>query len=135
MYPGQYFSTGNPDIDSSIVFATDNSWSNIMLFIKWISSWCFRYLFESRTTIPIISTDFGAKYLMFFSSRSIKMREKCISFAQLVLLSLYIFLREVCLLFNFWMMKFTITFFWHNCEFYYRKLNTLPSKNIQTEQN
>ena len=33
----------------------------------------------------------GAKYLGFFSSRSLKMREKYISFAQLVLLSLYIF--------------------------------------------
>ena len=31
----------------------------------------------------------GAKYLGFFSSRSLKMREKCISFAQLVLLNLY----------------------------------------------
>ena len=35
--------------------------------------------------------DQGAKYLGFFSSRSLKTREKCISFAQLVLLSLYIF--------------------------------------------
>ena len=33
----------------------------------------------------------GAKYLSFFSSRSLKTREKYISFAQLVLLSLYIF--------------------------------------------
>ena len=33
----------------------------------------------------------GAKYLGFFSSRSLKMREKYISFAQLVLLSMYIF--------------------------------------------
>ena len=33
----------------------------------------------------------GVKYLGFFSSRSLKMREKYISFAQLVLLSLYIF--------------------------------------------
>ena len=35
--------------------------------------------------------DQGAKYLGFFSSRSLKTREKCISFAQLVLLGLYIF--------------------------------------------
>ena len=34
----------------------------------------------------------GAKYLAFFSSRSFKTREKYISFAQLVLLTLYIFL-------------------------------------------
>ena len=40
--------------------------------------------------------DPGAKYLSFFSSRSLKMREKYISFAQFVY-----FLREVCLLFNF----------------------------------
>ena len=38
----------------------------------------------------------GAKYLFFFSSRSLKKREKYISFAQFVY-----FLREVCLLFNF----------------------------------
>ena len=33
----------------------------------------------------------GAKYLVFFSSRSLKKREKYISFAQLVLLILYVF--------------------------------------------
>ena len=38
----------------------------------------------------------GAKYLGFFSSHSLKAREKCISFAQLVY-----FLREVFVLFNF----------------------------------
>ena len=43
----------------------------------------------------------GAKYLGFFSSSSLKTREIYISFAQLVFLSLYIYLREVCLLFNF----------------------------------
>ena len=51
-------------------------------------------------------SDSGAKYLGFFSSRSLKLREKCISFAQFVY-----FLREVCLLFNFWMINFTIMFF------------------------
>ena len=55
---------------------------------------------------------FRCKIFGFFSSRSLKTREKYISFAQLILLSLY-FLMEVCLLFNF----------------------TLPSKNLQTEQN
>ena len=44
----------------------------------------------------------------FFSSRSLKTREKYISLAQFVY-----FLREVCLLFNFWMIKFTITLFPH----------------------
>ena len=46
----------------------------------------------------------GAKYLGFFSDRSLKMREKYISFAQFVY-----FLREVCLLFHCWMIKFIIT--------------------------
>ena len=41
-----------------------------------------------------------------FSSRSLKTREKYISFTHFVY-----FFREVCLLFNFWMKKFTIMFF------------------------
>ena len=45
---------------------------------------------------PNFSHMHGMKYLVSFSSRSLKMREKYISFAQLVY-----FLREVCLLFNF----------------------------------
>ena len=48
----------------------------------------------------------GAKYLGFFSFHSLKTREKYISFAQFIY-----FLREVCLLFNFWMIEFTIVFF------------------------
>ena len=39
----------------------------------------------------LVSSGLGAKYLGFFSSRPLKTREKYISFAQLVLLSLYIF--------------------------------------------
>ena len=51
----------------------------------------------AATMSPVIKIyNLGAKYLCFFSSRSLKMREKCISFAQFVY-----FLREVCLLFNF----------------------------------
>ena len=46
----------------------------------------------------------GAKYLVYFSTRSFKTRER---FAQFVY-----FLREVCLLIN----------FWHNCEFYHSKI-------------
>ena len=42
----------------------------------------------------------GAKYLVFFSSRSLKTWEKFISFAQLVLLSLYIFWGK-CVYFQF----------------------------------
>ena len=38
-----------------------------------------------------LKSKLGAKCLVFFSSRSLKMREKYTSFAQLVLLSLYIF--------------------------------------------
>ena len=45
----------------------------------------------------------GAKYLGFFSTRSLKMREKYISFAQFVYC-----LREVRLLFNFRIIKFTV---------------------------
>ena len=49
-----------------------------------------------RSRIPSEEDDqlinfLGAKYLGFFSSHSLKTREKYISFAQLVLLSLYIF--------------------------------------------
>ena len=44
---------------------------------------------------------YGATYLVFVSSRSVKMRE--LSFAQFVY-----FLRKVCLFFNFWMKNFTI---------------------------
>ena len=63
------------------------------------------------------TSDSGAKYLVIFSSRSLKMTEKYISFSQFVY-----FLREVSLLFNFWMIKLTIMFFWHNCEFYHSKI-------------
>ena len=45
----------------------------------------------ASTASESMEEDKGAKYLGFFSSRSLKTREKCISFAQLVLLSLYIF--------------------------------------------
>ena len=71
----------------------------------------------SKNRQRALSLDTGAKYLGFFSSRSLKTREKYISFAQFVY-----FLREVCLLFNFWMMKVPNGFFWHNCEFYHSKI-------------
>ena len=48
----------------------------------------------------------GAKYLVFVSSCSVKMRE--LSFAQFIY-----FWGKVCLFFNFWMIKFTITVFPH----------------------
>ena len=48
----------------------------------------------------------GAKYLVVFSSCFLKTRENYISFAQFVYFS-----TEVYLLFNFWMMKFTIMLF------------------------
>ena len=64
--------------------------------------------------------DLGAKYLGFFSSRSLKMREKCISFAQFVY-----FLREVRLCQNI-IVNFII-----------QKLKSKHTslKNIQTETN
>ena len=40
---------------------------------------------------PGIGNSIGAKYLVLFSSQSLETREKCISFAQLVWLGLYIF--------------------------------------------
>ena len=43
-----------------------------------------------------VNKDLGAKYLGFFSSRSLKMREKYTSFVQFAC-----FLREVCLILNF----------------------------------
>ena len=49
------------------------------------------YKLDHKTHESSIEDDIGAKYLVFFSFRSLKMREKYISFAQLVLLSLYIF--------------------------------------------
>ena len=58
-------------------------------------------------------SDSGVKYLVFSSSCSLKTRVKYISFAQFVY-----FLSEVCLLFN--------------LSFKNWKVNTLPSKNIQT---
>ena len=54
------------------------------------------YGFRVNVTQEIQCSELGAKYLVFFSSRSLKTREKYVSFAQFVY-----FLREVCLLFNF----------------------------------
>ena len=56
--------------------------------------WCFK-----SDSFACGDMHLGAKYLVFFSSRSLKTREKYISFAQLVLLSLYIFW-EKCVYFS-----------------------------------
>ena len=65
----------------------------------------------------------GAKYLVFVSSCSVKMRE--LSFPQFVY-----FLRKVCLFFNFWMIEFTIVFcltrFWI-LSFKNWKMNTIST--------
>ena len=53
----------------------------------------------------------------FFFLSLLKTREKYISFAQFVY-----FLREACLLFNFWMVKFTIMSKKYNWEFYHSKI-------------
>ena len=67
---------------------------------------------------------FGFCLLLFPQTREL-------SFAQFVY-----FFREVCLFLNFWMIKFTIMSKKHNfLSFKNWKINTLPSKNIQTEQN
>ena len=60
--------------------------------------------------------DIKVKNIFFFSSRSLKTREKYVSFVQFVY-----FLREVFLLFNFIIQKL--------------KNKHIPSKNLQTEQN
>ena len=72
--------------------------------------------------------DQGAKYLGFFSSRSLKTREKCISFAQFVY-----FLREVCLLFHFWMIKFAIMFFWHDYEFHHSNIVNFVIQKLKSK--
>ena len=48
-----------------------------------------------ESLMDTIKSVIGAKYLKFFSSRSLKTREKYVDFAQLVY-----FLRKMCLLFN-----------------------------------
>ena len=76
----------------------------------------------------------GAKYLDFFFSHSLKTREKYISFTQ----SVCIFFEGSVLLFNFGMIKFIQSCQKNiNVNLIIQKLksNTLPSKNIQTEQN
>ena len=60
--------------------------------------WIGVYKLDDNMKIFVV---LGAKYLDFVSSCSLKTRE--LSFAQFVYL-----LREVCLFFNFWMIKFTI---------------------------
>ena len=55
-----------------------------------------RKIQEEIRALAKFDATLGAKYLGVFSSRSLKTREKCISFAQFVY-----FLREGCLLFNF----------------------------------
>ena len=66
---------------------------------------------------------FGGKYLVFVSSRSVKMRDYLSQFEY--------FLRKVCLFFNFWMIECTIKFcLTHLCILSFKnwKNNTLSSK-------
>ena len=73
-----------------------NIWHLIMvMMLKWKTLFSSNKKFLMMTSVfspnlNCFSPFLGAKYLSFFSSRSLKMREKCISFAQWVLLSLYI---------------------------------------------
>ena len=69
----------------------------------------------------------------FFSSRSLKTREKSISFAQLVLLSFYIFLVFTCQFLNDKIHNYVKKIHLILSSFKSWKVNTLPSKNIQTE--
>ena len=61
----------------------------IVISIELSDNGYFLLSVDVETLTPSIIV-FGAKYLGFFSTRSLKTREKYISFAQLVLLSLYI---------------------------------------------
>ena len=68
---------------------------------------CYRHFQDHDYVFSYVATEnrqSRCEIYLFFSFRSFTTSEKYISFAQLVY-----FLREVCLLFNFWMMKFTIT--------------------------
>ena len=132
-------------------------------FTFYVSQVLWHRYFKCSWVIKLVKSSWLSKVqniCLFFSSRSLKPREKSISFAQFVYS-----LREVCLLFNLWMMKFAIgclnqvdikrrsltwytvriiapfswrwsriKIFWHNCEFYHWKVNTLSPKNIKTEQ-
>ena len=69
--------------------------------------------------VILVDIVYCAKYFGFVFSRSNKKRENYISFAQFVY-----FLRKLCLLFDFWMIKFTIMSKKHNCEFIIQKLKS-----------
>ena len=58
--------------------------------------WIVGNLYLKKFQTKIVSLDLGAEYLGFFSSRSLKRREKYAFLSQFVY-----FLREVCLLFNY----------------------------------
>ena len=77
--------------------------------------------------------NFGAKYLGFFKSHSLKTRKKHIKF-----FSVFIFFEGIVFTFQFLNDKIHNLFFFDkivNLSFKNWKVDTLPSKNIQTEQN
>ena len=71
-----------------------------------IHNWLKSMALKTPSTKRYIGEIKGAKYFVFSPLVPSKGKKYI-----LVLLSLYFFLREVCLLFNFWMIKFTIMFF------------------------
>ena len=80
----------------------------ILLISLWFKShshkmflfyFCCRFILK-KVTVMKTESPFRCEIFGFFSSRSLKTREKWICFAQFVN-----FLKEVCLLFNFWMTK------------------------------
>ena len=95
-------SVGNQtlNLESSILNSTnteDDGISNNMAQLAYYATFIVIFQFGwASTQIAHLAAIPGAKYLGFFSSHSLKTREKYISFAQFVH-----FLREVCLLFNF----------------------------------
>ena len=93
-------------------------------------SWCWHY-----KKVSFLKGEYGAHFLHW--NQNSKFWVTWPRIAQ----SVY-FLRKMCLFFNFWMIKFTIMCFFFDIHAWnfstkviYMSKNTLPSKNIQTEQN
>jgi hypothetical protein len=82
----------------------------------------FLYIFEGSVFIIqklINKHTFFKKLQNWAKINSLNERTKICSVLQVFVY----FLREVvCLFFNYWMIKFTIMFFWHNCEFWIQKI-------------
>ena len=96
--PSNNILSQNLDLNMSAIIG------NYFVLINGPSAGCtFVTVFISFALQKPVNRNLGAKYLVFVSSCFVKLRE--LSFAQFVY-----FLGKVCLIFNFWMIKFTIMF-------------------------